>query len=502
MTGSAGLTIDDAIADPMLLGGALGDLESWAVWRAVLKAAFCIPMSDADTAAFASVSGGRKPPTRRVDELWAVAGRRGGKSRTAAVIGTYIAALENHAHKLAPGETGYVLVLSPSKSQARAVHDYCEGFLTSSPILAKQLDGDPTAEEIRLKGNIIIGVHTNSYRTVRGRTLLACVFDESAYWRDESSASPDVETYRAVIPALATTGGMLVGISSPYRRLGLLHTKHRDHFGKDDDEVLVVQGGTATFNPCINTAVVDRARRNDPEAARAEWDAEFRNDLSALLDDAVIDAAIDHSRPLDLPYRHEFKYCAFVDASAGRHDHFTMCIGHREDERFVADVIRGARPPFDPNGIAAEYADLARSYGCDEITGDNFAGDWTVRAFENAGIAYARAEKPKSALYLEAVPWFMRNAILIPNHPRLIRELRLLERRVAPSGKDRVDHGQGGSDDYANALVGAMQLAADPYEPAVATVGRWCRVPDSEPGVFDGRAYAQIMQRRRRLKGR
>jgi hypothetical protein len=86
--------------------------------------------------------------------------------------------------------------------------------------------------------------------------LLAAIFDEVAYWRDESSATPDVETYSAVLPSLATTNGLLVGISSPYRRTGLLGAKHRDHFGVDSDDILLVQGPTSTFNPTLSEAVI------------------------------------------------------------------------------------------------------------------------------------------------------------------------------------------------------------------------------------------------------
>ena len=77
---------------------------------------------------------------------------------------------------------------------------------------------------------------------------------------------------------------------------------------------------------------------------------------------------------------------------------------------------------------------------------------------------YSRSELPKSALYLEGLPSFSRGTISIPNHPVLIRELRLLERRTARSGKDSVDHGLSGSDDYANVLFGAMYLLRDRTE--------------------------------------
>jgi hypothetical protein len=56
------------------------------------------------------------------------------------------------------------------------------------------------------------------------------------------------------------------------------------------------------------------------------------------------------------------------------------------------------------------------------------------------------------------LPHFNRNAVHIPNLPPLLKELRGLERRVHRSGKDSVDHGARGTDDYANALAGCMYL--------------------------------------------
>jgi hypothetical protein len=62
-------------------------------------------------------------------------------------------------------------------------------------------------------------------------------------------------------------------------------------------------------------------------------------------------------------------------------------------------------------------------------------------------------------LYLESLPTFNRGSVSIPDHPTLLKELRGLERRVHRSGRDSVDHGSRGSDDYANALAGAMYVA-------------------------------------------
>jgi hypothetical protein len=142
------------------------------------------------------------------------------KSRMAGATAIYLALFQKH--RLAPGEKGMVLVLAASVDQARVVFGYVHGFLKASPALAREVVAVKRFE-IELRNGIVIAVHSNSYRTVRGRTLVGVVFDETAFWRDDTSATPDVETYTAVLPSLATTNGMLVGISTPYRKVGLLY---------------------------------------------------------------------------------------------------------------------------------------------------------------------------------------------------------------------------------------------------------------------------------------
>jgi Terminase large subunit, ATPase domain len=460
------ITVDQAMRDRNLLGAALDDPTSWSTWLAVLRAAYGLPLSDEERAVFARVAGGRAPPTRRVRELWCNVGRRGGKSETAGALAVYEACFG--AHRLTAGETGYVLVLAASRDQATVVHDYARAFLRESPVLRQEIESE-TRSEIRLKSGVIIAVHSNSFRSVRGKTL-ACILDEVSFWRDETSANPDVETYRAVLPGLMTTKGMLIGISTPYRRTGLLFQKHHDYFGVPGDDVLVVQGPSTAFNPTLARDDIERAIADDPEGAGAEWEANFRSDLAAFFDEATIEAAVDRDRPLELPPR-AHQYSAFVDPSGGRHDAFTICIGHDEGESFVADVVRGTKPPFDPQEVVKSYAALLKDYGITEVTGDGYSESWVETAFQDVGIAYQRSELKKSQLYLEALPLFMRGAVSIPDFQPLLRELRLLERSTHRSGRDTVDHGRNGSDDYANSLCGCAVHAVNPgYDTSIAWV--------------------------------
>src|SRR6516165_5777404 len=207
------------------------------------------------------VAGGRCPPAQRVRELWCLVGRRGGKSRIAAALAVYFACFVQH--RLARGERGMVLVLAASQEQAKVVFNYAKAFLTESLVLRQEIAA-VTRHEIRLNNGITIAVHPNSFRSVRGRTLCACIFDEVAFWRDDTTATPDTETYSATLPALLTTNGMLVSISSPYRRIGLLHAKHKRHFGVDDDGVLVVQGSSKQFNGTLDDAAIAAQQEADP----------------------------------------------------------------------------------------------------------------------------------------------------------------------------------------------------------------------------------------------
>lgn len=450
--------IDRALFDQRLLGAGLGDPESWLIWRAVLMAAFGLPLDASDTQLFLTVAGTRKPPTKRVRELWCIAGRRSGKSRIAAALAVYFAAFVKH--KLAPGEVGMVLVIAGSRDQARTVFSYIKGFLNASPTLAKEVE-NVTATEIILRSGIVIGVHANSFRTVRGRTLVAAIFDEIGFWRAEDSATPDIEVYRAVLPALATTNGMLVGISTPYRKAGLLHQKHRDYYGVDNDDTLVVQGASPIFNKTLSEAVIAAQRANDPTAALSEWDGVFRADIASFLDDDLIDAAVEQGRPLELPPQPGIRYFAFTDASGGvGSDSYTLSIGHKENDATVIDVVRGTAGKFDPAAVTREYAALLKEYHVGAVVGDNYAAQWVAGAWRDCNISYVKSDRPKGQLYIECVPIFARGLVKLPNHAKLVRELRLLERHVHRSGKDTVEHPKGGRDDHANAVCGLIATIA------------------------------------------
>ena len=116
-------------------------------------------------------------------------------------------------------------------------------------------------------------------------TLLAVLLDEIAFFlADETSSNPDVEIINALKPSLMTTGGPLIGISSPYARKGVLWEAFNRDFGPDGDpQILVAQGASRDLNPSLPQAEIDREYEKDHSYASAEYGAQFRTDLESFV---------------------------------------------------------------------------------------------------------------------------------------------------------------------------------------------------------------------------
>jgi hypothetical protein len=451
------LSITDAMDHPGLFQQWFAG-SSWDTWRAILKAAFALPMSASECEVFRSVAE-REPPRSRVRELWVVGGRRGGKDSIASLIAVYSAVFfYAQIDRLRPGERASVLCLACDRDQSRIVADYIKSYFDHIPPLSAMVRRR-TENGLELSNDVDISVSTNSFRAVRGRSILVSIFDECAFWMDERSSRPDTETYSAVRPGLATLGGMLVGISSPYRKSGLLWQKYKAHYAQLDDDVLVVKAPTTMLNPMIDQAVIERALADDPAKARADWLAEFRDDISAWIDPDAVDACVARGCR-ELPASRGVHYVAFCDPSGGSSDSMTLAICHRDGDRVVLDLIREVRPPFSPDQVAFEFAAALKLYGVSTIHGDRYAGCWPAERFAAHGITYQQCATPKSDLYRDLLPLLNSGRVELLDHPQLVAQLCGLERRTARGGRDSIDNAPNGHDDVANAAAGALVLAS------------------------------------------
>ena len=448
--------IVQVIEDKNLLGRFFKDLETWFAWIVFLKAVFALPMSSKEIVLCQACTGRKDPPVRPFREIWGVIGRRGGKSFVAAVIATYLALFRDFSAHLNVGEFGVVQIVAADRAQAKVILNYVKGIFHGIPVF-EQFIARELREGLELTNGIIIEIATASFRSVRGRTLVAAILDELAFWRSDG-ANPDREVLSAVRPATASIpNALILGISSPYSRTGVLWDHYEKYFGTDDPDLLVWRAATRKMNPSIPQSLIDREMEKDPASAKAEYLAQFRSDIEGFVTLEAVDACIVPGRR-ELPPSEEISYLAFTDPSGGSADSFTLAIAHLERRIKVLDLVREIKPPFSPEAAVGELVRDLRRYGIRRVHGDRYSGEWVREAFRKEGIEYSVSPKVKSEIYSEFLPDLNSVQVELLDHDKLKAQLLGLERRTTSSGRDVIDHGPRQHDDVVNSAAGALVM--------------------------------------------
>jgi hypothetical protein len=446
------VSILDVIADkfPRFMG------ESFAGWRAILAAAFGLPVEDMEL--IEKLTKRTRLPLRQVAELYLVCGRRAGKSLVCALLAVYFTCYRSYPN-LIPGETAQFVVVSASKQQAKAVKRYFLGLLRTRPELAAMIVGE-TDESVSLSNGIDLVVLAGNYRTVRSGTIISSLIDEAAFLRNEEdgSSNTDEELVGALLPGMATIDdAMLMVLSSPYREQGILFDAYREHFGNDaSDDVLVVQADTRSLNPTIKQSVIDRLYAKDPAKAASEYGAAFRTDLADFIPRAVVEACVSPGVELRAPVPGRV-YAAHVDPAGGTgQDSFTLAIASNVNGKAVLDLLLEYRPPFKPSEVIAQIVAACRAYRVERVVGDSYAGGFSGEQFQKNGMVYEKCSRNRSQLYLDVLPLLNSASVDLLDDKRMVAQFANLERRTAKGGKDSVDHKPGSHDDLVTSVAGAL----------------------------------------------
>lgn len=462
------MNIIEAMEDPQLFGEQF-DSECWDNWKALLKAYYDLPMTDTELESYQQLTGRIKIPAKPFVEFWMAIGRRGGKSQIAAVIAVYEAFFVSHEAKLSAGEVATCMVIAADRKQARSVFRYVKGLIDACPMLKAMVLREST-ESIELTNRAVIEITTASHRRTRGYTCSCVIADEVAFWMNtEDSANPDREIINALRPALATLGGKLIALSSPYARKGVLWEAYRNYYGKEESHrVLVAQASTQTMNPTLDPSVIEQAYKEDEASAKAEYGAQFRTDVETFISQESVDRVTIPDRLELLPATSNW-YIAFVDAAGGSgKDSMTCAIAHKDKltNNIVVDAVRAVKPPFSPEQVVKEFVALFKEYKVSNVTGDRWGGDFVQEQFRKRGINYTPSDKDKSQIYAELLPLINSSQVELLDIKQLRHELCGLERKN--SIKPRIDHAPGQHDDLINSVAGAIVYASQKRKPAPA----------------------------------
>ena len=470
------MNILSAIKDENLFRPFLGDdLKSWHPWFTALRALYGLPIKSPNGAERVQQCTGRPAtdlPTDGFSTALFLVGRRSGKSRIAAVIGAFEALFGGHETRLAKGESGVIPVISPTKYQSSIVWKYLSAIFDAPLLQQEVIDRRDSDKVLLLRNGLEIRVLVGDWRSVRGPSVVCAIVDEVCFLglTEESKVRSDTELVRALRPALITTKGKLIAISSKYAKKGWAYGQWLRQHGcnkgvspsfKQAWTALVWDAPSRRMNPTLPQAEIDAAFEEDPAAARSEFGGEWREDVSEFVPRSLVESLVIVGRKELVP-RDSQDYVAFTDLSGGRSDDAGLAIAHKEGRKVVLDFAKLWRAPFNPHAIVAEQAQELKRFHLLRVTGDNYSAEFLVGSFNSCGITYRKSDLPKSELYRELLPRLCSSEIELLDDEKLIDQIAGLERRTRSGGKDIIDHPPGGKDDLANVVAGVAVGVSKP----------------------------------------
>lgn len=422
---------------------------------------------------------------RTYNEGWFICGRRAGKSDAlASTIVAYEAALGGHESYVRKGQPAYCFQIAQDLRMARYSLNFIRATLESAPLL-KRLIVQVTADRIDLANGITIAVIPPTLKAVRGYASPVAVLDEVGVWyQDSDAANPDYEIWRAVTPAqLQFPNRLLVGISSPWNKAGLLYqnfeagTQGRNATVAEQprfENMLVWHATSAMMRSDQHDNGTDRIAKEwfvkeqskDPRAFERECLAIFQDSISGFLSSELLRLCIDKGVTERPPEKRNF-YVAAMDP-AFRRDSFALVIAHAADNgSVVIDLIRRWTPsegrPVNPTEVFEEMIPILKTYNLQMVTSDQYHADSLAQLALAKGFAIESIPftgVSKGSIYANLQMLVNQQRIHLLDHPEAFKELRSLERTLTKTGVIQISAPIGQHDDVASAIALAVHKTA------------------------------------------
>ena len=452
------LDIIEFITHPELLN----DQSLSVAQQTFLKATYGLPLDFEEQEIYERATGRTESVFAEQSEATLIAGRRSGKtSKIAAPIALYEAFRDHHLNN---GDRGYVLLIAPTKNQARIAMRFIRAYLKSAPLLKRYVARE-RSDEVELKNGITIACYPCSYIAVRGVSVICVVCDELAFWRhEETAASPEEEVLAALRPGMATfPTAKLIKISTPFRKEGILW---REFHQRAELEHLVWQLSSADMNPTIQDRILEEACKRDESAFRREFLAEFTDQIAAWVVPDVLEPCIMRGR-IELPRIENAAYVVAVDP-AFVHNDFALAVLHETaDGTVVVDRVEHwvgtKKAPLGFEWVCSEIARIVNEYGVRVILGDQYCAPIIKQYFDKLGIHYRDfifGVHTRADLFGNLRHLLVQRQIELLDVPVLSQQLRALEERHKANGDLEIRPSHSQKDDVAVAMaLGAFELA-------------------------------------------
>lgn len=404
-------------------------------------------------------------------------GRGSGKSYLGALRLLHLA-LTVPLTTLARGEIASGLIVAPDLRLARQTLRFAAGAM-QDPLLRPFLVGEAGADKFivqRLHDGQRVALEclpaTGGGKAVRARSLVGAVLEEAAFFYSEGHVVNDTEIFEAITPRLLT-GSQVIIQSTPWLRKGLIYSMWEQNTCAPST-ALGIRAPTVFMRPEMADRVAE-LRRQDPDNALREYDAiALGAGAGVFFDPAALRLAVIDAEEVFVPKPGD-EVIAAADFGF-RVNASTLVIGYRrKDVTWIVEVIE-IRPepdlPLVPSEVVDLFAEILAKHRCHVVYCDAH-GQERVQPYAVAkGISlFFVSTSDKTKFHLSAKVAFAQNQVRLPDHARLLKQLREIVGQPVGGGMISIKSPQwktGEHGDLASACV--LVIAATSGEAIVRTV--------------------------------
>lgn len=402
---------------------------------------------------------------------------------------------------LAPGELASALIVAPDMRLGRQALRYALGAARRDKALAARV-GNVTSTSFTIKRDdgrrVIIEClpATRGGSALRGRSLVGALFTEFAFVRDADYVVNDVELFRAVVPRVLK-GGQVLLESTPFAEVGLLYDLWKENFGKPATAIVAHAPTLVMRTDARMRGIVERERLRDPDNARREFDAEFMSAGAGLFfNPAAIDRCVVDGRQLPMPRPAGARVGAGGDLGLRSDASAIAVVARGADDAFDLLAIEEARPekgkPLRFSTVMESWSALAKEAGCARVMADLTYVEAVREHLEKQSlelVAVPTGQAGKAQTYIELRNLVNDGRLRLPDHPRLIAQLKAVTSRPTSGGGMSISSPRkgGAHGDLVSALVCAAWSVRGERETARLFIGESDRGYGSRGGMYEHR---------------
>lgn len=387
--------------------------------------------------------------------------RQTGKSHT-------VSALLLHYALTHPNTT--TAIVGPSWRQTKLIIKRINTLLRNLPKTAHQ---KPQKTTVNLTNNSTIEAYPNNPETIRGPTLHVVYCDEMNF------IPHDEELYDAILFTLGTTNGKFICTSTPWSTDSIFHKVFHDPAYTDYAKSHVTYQQAIEPNGPLKQQILNRIKRQlegDPSRWKREMEAEWAENESVWLPQALITTCIDHTLEY-ARFEQQAKGNFYAGLDLGKHrDHSVLAVTQRQNN--ITNLTHAHQFPLrTPYASVIGYTKTL----CDRwqtihkiLVDTTGVGDYIAEDMKNAGINQTQevrfTQETKQELATHLKQTMTENKLRIPYDSDLIAELNTERYELTKDGKIRLNHPEGTHDDRFWAIALACYATRTEPTPKLWTV--------------------------------